>query len=44
MTCGAGDRAGTMADLYRAIWQVTGRQQLLLVGLSVLVAALAAVL
>ena len=34
MTCGAGDRAGTMADLYRAIWRVTGRQQLLLIGLS----------
>ena len=32
-----------MADLYRAVWQATGRQQLLLIALSVLVAALAAV-
>jgi hypothetical protein len=31
-----------MAGLYRAVWRVTGRQQLLLIGLSVLVAALAA--
>jgi ABC-type bacteriocin/lantibiotic exporter with double-glycine peptidase domain len=32
-----------MSELYRAIWQLTGRQQLLLIGLSLLVAGLAAV-
>jgi ABC-type bacteriocin/lantibiotic exporter with double-glycine peptidase domain len=32
-----------MADLYRAVWRVTGRQQLLLIGLSLAVAVLAAV-
>ncbi len=32
-----------MLDLYRAVWRVTGRQQPLLIGLSLLVAALAAV-
>lgn len=32
-----------MRELYRAIWKVTGRQQILLIGLSLLVAALAAV-
>lgn len=31
-----------MLDLYRAVWRVTGRQQPLLIGLSLLVAALAA--
>ncbi len=35
-------RADTLFDLYRAVWRVTGRQQLLLIGLSVTVAALAA--
>ncbi len=35
-------RADTLLDLYRAIWRVTGRQQLLLIVLSVTVAALAA--
>ena len=35
-------RADTLLDLYRAIWRVTGRQQLLLIGLSLAVAALAA--
>lgn len=30
-----------MAELYRAVWRVTGRQQLVLIGLSVLVAAVA---
>jgi ABC-type bacteriocin/lantibiotic exporter with double-glycine peptidase domain len=34
--------AATMLALYRAVWRVTGRQQLRLIGLSVLVAALAA--
>jgi ABC-type bacteriocin/lantibiotic exporter with double-glycine peptidase domain len=43
MTNSAGDRARTMTDLYRAIWRVTGRQQLVLIVLSVLVAVLAAV-
>jgi ABC-type bacteriocin/lantibiotic exporter with double-glycine peptidase domain len=32
-----------MRDLYRAIWQLTGQRQVLLIGLSLLVAALAAV-
>ena len=30
-----------MAELYRAVWRVTGRQQFVLIGLSVLVAAVA---
>jgi ABC-type bacteriocin/lantibiotic exporter with double-glycine peptidase domain len=30
-----------MADLYRAVWRVTGRQQLILIALSLLVAAVA---
>jgi len=30
-----------MADLYRAVWRVTGRQQLVLILLSLLVAAVA---
>jgi ABC-type bacteriocin/lantibiotic exporter with double-glycine peptidase domain len=30
-----------MRDLYRAVWRATGRQQLALIGLSVLVAVLA---
>jgi ABC-type bacteriocin/lantibiotic exporter with double-glycine peptidase domain len=34
--------ATTMVALYRAVWRVTGRQQLRLIGLSVPVAALAA--
>ncbi len=34
--------AATMLALYRAVWRVSGRQQLRLIGLSVLVAALAA--
>ena len=32
-----------MGELYRAVWRVTGREQILLIGLSLLVAALAAV-
>jgi len=35
-------RADTLLDLYRAVWRVTGRQQLLLIALSMTVAALAA--
>jgi hypothetical protein len=35
-------KADTIWDLYRAIWRVTGRQQILLIGLSIAVAALAA--
>jgi ABC-type multidrug transport system fused ATPase/permease subunit len=35
--------AGTMSALYRAVWRVTGRQQLVLIGLSLVVAAVAAV-
>src|SRR5262245_25050364 len=35
-------RADTLLDVYRAIWRVTGRGQLLLIALSVAVAALAA--
>jgi hypothetical protein len=35
-------RADTLFDLYRAVWRVTGRQQLRLIGLSLTVAALAA--
>jgi ABC-type bacteriocin/lantibiotic exporter with double-glycine peptidase domain len=31
-----------MRELYRAVWRVTGRQQILLIGLSVVIAALAA--
>jgi ABC-type bacteriocin/lantibiotic exporter with double-glycine peptidase domain len=34
---------GSMGDLYRAVWRVTGRQQIVLILLSLLVAALAAV-
>ena len=33
---------GRILDLYRAVWRVTGRQQPLLIGLSLLVATLAA--
>jgi ABC-type bacteriocin/lantibiotic exporter with double-glycine peptidase domain len=36
-------KADTILDLYRAIWRVTGRQQFLLIALSVMVAVLAAV-
>ena len=32
-----------MGELYRAVWRVTGREQVLLIGLSLLVAGLAAV-
>jgi ABC-type bacteriocin/lantibiotic exporter with double-glycine peptidase domain len=35
-------KADTIADLYRVIWRITGRQQLLLIALAVIVAALAA--
>lgn len=42
MTADARWKAETIPDLYRAIWRVTGRQQLVLIGLSVIVAALAA--
>jgi len=35
-------RADTIGDLYRVVWRITGRQQLLLIALSVIVAALAA--
>lgn len=42
MSAEARHRADTLLDLYRAVWRVTGRQQLLLIGLSVTVAALAA--
>jgi ABC-type bacteriocin/lantibiotic exporter with double-glycine peptidase domain len=35
-------RAETLRDLYRAIWRVTARQQVLLIALSVMVAVLAA--
>ena len=35
-------KADTIWDLYRAIWRVTARQQLVLIGLSLIVAALAA--
>lgn len=31
-----------MGELYRAVWRVTGREQILLIGLSLVVAALAA--
>ena len=31
-----------MGELYRAVWRVTGRQQILLIGLSLIIAALAA--
>jgi ABC-type bacteriocin/lantibiotic exporter with double-glycine peptidase domain len=34
-------RADTLLDLYRAVWRVTARQQLLLIALSVTVAVLA---
>ena len=42
MSVDARYRADTLLDLYRAIWRVTGRQQVLLIALSVTVAALAA--
>jgi ABC-type multidrug transport system fused ATPase/permease subunit len=42
MTDAARFRADTILELYGAIWRVTGRQQLLLIALSVIVAALAA--
>jgi hypothetical protein len=42
MTHAARYRADTILELYGAIWRVTGRQQLLLIALSVIVAALAA--
>lgn len=42
MTAEAHDGADTIWGLYRVIWRVTGRQQLLLIGLSIMVAALAA--
>jgi ABC-type multidrug transport system fused ATPase/permease subunit len=42
MTADPRYEADTIRDLYRAIWRVTGRQQLLLIALSVIVAALAA--
>jgi ABC-type enterochelin transport system permease subunit len=32
--------AATIWDLYRAIWRVTGRQQILLISLSIAVAGL----
>jgi ABC-type multidrug transport system fused ATPase/permease subunit len=35
-------RADTLLDLYRAVWRVSGRQQLVLIGLSVIVGTLAA--
>ena len=43
MSVDARYRADTLLDLYQAIWRVTGRQQLLLIVLSLSVAALAAV-
>ena len=43
MTGGEARGSGSMRDLYRAIWRVTGRRQLGLIALSLLVAALAAV-
>ena len=42
MTAEARYRADTISDLYRVIWRITGRQQLLLIALSLTVAALAA--
>jgi ABC-type bacteriocin/lantibiotic exporter with double-glycine peptidase domain len=42
MTTDARYRADTILDLYRAIWRVTGRQQLVLIALSIAIAALAA--
>jgi ABC-type multidrug transport system fused ATPase/permease subunit len=42
MAAEARPRTGTIGEMYRAIWRVTGRQQLVLIGLSVTVAALAA--
>jgi ABC-type multidrug transport system fused ATPase/permease subunit len=42
MSVDARYRADTLLDLYRAVWRVTGRRQLLLIALSVTVAALAA--
>lgn len=42
MTAEAHYRADNIWGLYRVIWRVTGRQQLLLIGLAIVVAALAA--
>lgn len=42
MPAEARDKADTIVGMYRAIWRVTGRQQLVLIGLSVTVVALAA--
>jgi len=42
VTTDAHYRADTIRDLYRAVWRVTGRQQVLLIGLSLVIAALAA--
>jgi ABC-type bacteriocin/lantibiotic exporter with double-glycine peptidase domain len=42
MTADPRYKADTLLDLYRAVWRVTGRQQLVLIGLSIMVAALAA--
>jgi len=36
-------REGTAPGMYRAIWRVTARDQVVLIGVSVVVAALAAV-
>ena len=43
MSADARYRAENLRDLYRAIWRATGRQQLLLIALSLSVAALAVV-
>jgi ABC-type bacteriocin/lantibiotic exporter with double-glycine peptidase domain len=43
MSGGTRPAGGTMRDLYRVVWRVTGSQQLVLILLSLLVAALAAV-
>jgi ABC-type bacteriocin/lantibiotic exporter with double-glycine peptidase domain len=43
MSGGTRSAGGTMRDLYRAVWRVTGAQQIVLILLSLLVAALAAV-
>jgi ABC-type bacteriocin/lantibiotic exporter with double-glycine peptidase domain len=42
MTAEARYRADNIWGLYRVIWRITGRQQILLIGLSIVVAALAA--
>jgi ABC-type bacteriocin/lantibiotic exporter with double-glycine peptidase domain len=42
VTTDALHKADTILDLYRAVWRVTGRQQFLLIGLSLAIAALAA--